>query len=181
MLRPAELGCNGERVEDCDWRRTGNNSCRNRHCGKCQWRSAEAWLAAREAELLPVPYFHLVFGLPAALSPIALQNKAVVYGMLLKAAAETLITLADDREHLGAKIGVTAILHTWGRQLQYHPHAHLLVPGGGISPDGKSWVACKPGFLHPGRHLSDLFRRLFLEGLTAAFDAGELQFFRDLV
>src|SRR3984893_15031450 len=140
-----------------------------------------AWLAAREAELLPVPYFHLVFKPPASIGVMAYQNKAKVYGLLLKAAAETLITLAGDRKHLGAKIGVTAILHTWGRQLQYHPHAHLLVPGGGISPDGKSWVACKPGFLRPGRHLSDLFRRLFLEGLTAAFDAGELQFFRDLV
>jgi len=181
ICRTAELGGHVERCEDCAHTRIAYNSCRNRHCCKCQWRSSQAWLAAREAELLPVPYFHLVFGLPAALSPIALQNKAVVYGMLLKAAAETLITLADDHEHLGAKIGVIAILHTWGRQLQYHPHAHLLVPGGGISPDGKSWVACKPGFLHPDRLLSDVFRRLVLDGLTAAFDAGELEFLTELV
>ena len=181
ICRTAALGGHVERCQDCAHTRVAYDSCRNRHCPKCQWSAAMAWLAAREAELLPVPYFHLVFRLPAALGPIALQNKALMYGLLLKAAAETLITLAGDRKHLGAKIGVTAILHTWGRQLQYHPHAHLLVPGGGISPDGKSWVACKPGFLRPGRHLSDLFRRLFLEGLTAAFDAGELQFFRDLV
>ncbi len=181
ICRTAELGGHVERCEDCARTRIAYNSCRNRHCGKCQWRSAEAWLAAREAELLPVPYFHMVFRLPAALSPIALQNKAVVYGLLLKAAAETLITLAADRKQLGAKIGVIAILHTWGGQLQYHPHAHLLVPGGGISPDGKSWVACKPGFLHPDRLLSDVFRRLVLDGLTAAFDAGELEFLTKLV
>jgi len=139
-----------------------------------------AWLAAREAELLPVPYIHLVFKLPTAIGAMAYQNKAKVYGLLLKAGAETLTTIAADRKHLGADIGVTAVLHTWGRQLQYHPHAHLVVPGGGISPDGKRWIACKPGFFPP-EELSRLFRRLFLEGLTAAFDAGELQFFRDLV
>src|SRR5258708_27817132 len=135
-----------------------------------------AWLAASESELLPVPYFHVVFTVPAAIGAMAYQNKAKVYGLLLKAAAETLITIAADRKHLGADIGVTAILHTWGRQLQYHPHAHLLVPGGGISPDGKSWVACKPGSFLP-EELSPLFRRLFLEHLTAPFDAGKLQFF----
>jgi hypothetical protein len=179
--RTAALGGHVERCEDCAHTRIAYNSCRNRHCCKCQWRSAEAWLAAREAELLPVPYFHLVFRLPAALGPIALQNKAVVYGLLLKAAAETLITITGDRKHLGAKIGVTAVLHTWGQRLQHHPHAHCIVPAGGISPDGKRWIACKPGFLHPERLLSDVFRRLFLDGLTAAFDAGELEFFTELV
>jgi hypothetical protein len=139
-----------------------------------------AWLAAREAELLPVPYFHLVFTLPTAIGAMAFQNKEKVYGLLFKAASETLTTVAADREHLGADIGVTAVLHTWGQNLQHHPHVHCVVPGGGISPDGKHWIACKPGFL-PVRALSSLFRRLFLEGLTAAFDAGELQFFSDLV
>jgi Putative transposase/Transposase zinc-binding domain len=179
--RTAALGGHVEQCEDCAHTRIAYNSCRNRHCAKCQWRSAQAWLAAREAELLPVPYVHLVFRLPAGLGPIALQNKALVYGLLLKAAAETLITIAADRNHLGAKIGVLAVLHTWGSQLQHHPHAHCIVPAGGISPDGKSWVAGKPGFLRPSRLLSDLFRRLFLEGLTAAFDAGKLQFCTELV
>src|ERR1700682_1036476 len=139
-----------------------------------------AWLAAREADLLPVPYMHLVFKLPAAIGAMAYQNKAKVYGLLLKAAAETLLAIAADRKHLGADIGVTAVLHTWGLNLHHHPHAHCIVPGGGISPDGKRWIACKPGFFPP-EELSRLFRRLFLEGLTAAFDAGELQFFTDLV
>src|SRR5580704_7471810 len=172
--RTAKLGGHVERCEDCACTSVAYNSCRNRHCPKCQWRSAQAWLGAREAELLPVPYFHMVFRLPAALGPIALQNKALVYGLLLQAAAETLITVAGDRNHLGAKIGVTAVLHTWGQQVQHHPHVHCIVPGGGISPDGKRWVACKPGFLRRGRLLSDLFRRLFLDGLIAAFDAGEV-------
>jgi hypothetical protein len=127
-----------------------------------------------------VPYFHLVFTLPAAIGPIAYQNKVKVYGLLLKAAAETLSTIAADRKHLGADIGITAVLHTWGQNLQHHPHAHCIVPGGGISPNGKRWIACKPGFFLPDV-ISCLFRRLFLEGLTAAFDAGELQFFTDLV
>jgi hypothetical protein len=139
-----------------------------------------AWLAAREAELLPVRYFHVVFTVPAAIGAMAYQNKAKVYGLLLKAAAETLITIAADRKHLGADIGVTAVLHTWGQNVQHHPHAHCLVPGGGISPDGKCWMACEPGCFLPDV-LSPVFRRLFLDGLTAAFDAGELQFFTDLV
>jgi hypothetical protein len=178
--RTAALGGHVERCQDCRYTIIAYNSCRNRHCSKCQWRSAQAWLAAREAELLPVRYFHLVFKLPAALGAIAYQNKAKIYGLLLKVAADTLITIGADRKHLGAKIGVTTVLHTWGQGLQFHPHAHCLLPGGGISPDGKRWIACKPGFLGPGRHLSDLFRRLFLEGITAAFDAGELQFFAEL-
>ena len=136
---------------------------------------------AREADLLPVPYFHLVFRLPAELGPIALQNKALVYGLLLKVAAETLISVAGDRNHLGARIGVTAVLHTWGQHMQHHPHVHCILPGGGISPDGERWVACKPGFLRRRRLLSGLFRRLFLDGLTAAFDAGEPVFFNELI
>src|SRR5712691_7268703 len=179
--RTAALGGHVERCQDCAHTRIAYNSCRNRHCPKCQWRTAQAWRAAREAELLPVPYFHLVFKLPTAIGAMAYQNKAKVYGLLLKVAAETLITVAADRKHLGANIGVTAVLHTWGQNLQHHPHVHCVIPGGGISPDGKRWIACKPGFLRPGRELSDLFRRLFLEGLTAAFDAGELQFFTELV
>src|ERR1700693_275477 len=178
--RTAALGGHVERCRDCAHTRIAYNSCRNRHCGKCQWSAAAAWLAAREAELLPVPYFHVVFTLPAALGAMAYQNKAKVYGLLLKAAAETLVTIADDRQHLGADIGVIAVLHTWGQNLQLHPHVHCIVPGGGISPDSKGWIACKPGFLRPDV-LSRLFRRLFLELLIAAFDAGELQFFSDLV
>ncbi len=181
ICRTAALGGHVDRCQDCAHTRVAYNSCRNRHCPKCQWSTAAAWLAAREAELLPVPYFHLVFTLPAAIGAIAYQNKAKVYGLLLKAAAETLTTVAADRKHLGADIGVTAVLHTWGQNLQHHPHVHCIVPGGGISPDGKRWIACKPGSFLPDRVLSRLFRRLFLEGLTAAFDAGELQFFTDLV
>ena len=138
------------------------------------------WLAAREAELLPVPYFHVVFTLPAKIGAIAYHNKAKVYGLLFKAAAETLTTIAADRRHLGANIGMTAVLHTWGQNLDHHPHVHCIVPGGGISPDGTCWVACKPGFFLPVRVLSRLFRRLFLQYLDGAFVAGELRFFTDL-
>jgi hypothetical protein len=177
----AALGGYVERCQECAHTRIAYNSCRNRHCPKCQWRAAQAWRAAREAELLPVPYFHFVFKLPGALGAIAYQNKAKMYGLLLKAATETLTTIAADGKHLGANIGVIAVLHTWGQNLQHHPHAHCIGPRGGISPDGQRWIPCKPGPLRRGRHLSDLFRRLFLEGLTAAFDAGELQFFAELV
>ena len=180
ICRTAALGGHVERCQDCAHTRVAYDSCRNRHCPKCQWSAAMAWLAAREAELLPVPYMHVVFMVPAAIGAMAYQNKAKVYGLLLKAAAETLITIAADRKHLGADIGVTAVLHTWGQNLHHHPHAHCIVPGGGISPDGKRWIACKPGSFLP-EELSPLFRRLFLEHLTAAFDAGELQFFTDLV
>ena len=178
--RTAALGGHVERCEDCAHTRIAYNSCRNRHCPKCQWMAAQAWLEAREAELLPVPYFHVVFTLPAAIGAIAYQNKAKVYGLLFKAAAETLTTIAADPKHLGAKIGLTAVLHTWGQNLDHHPHVHCIVPGGGISPDGKRWVPCRPGFFLPVRVLSRLFRRLFLEGLAAAFKAGELKFFSDL-
>jgi Putative transposase/Transposase zinc-binding domain len=181
ICRTAALGGHVERCQDCAHTRIAYNSCRNRHCPKCQWRSAAAWLAAREAELLPVPYFHFVFALPAAIGAMAFQNKAKVYGLLFKAAAETLIAIAADRKHLGAEIGVLAVLHTWGQNLHHHPHVHCVVPGGGISPDGKRWIASKLGFFLPVRVLSRLFRRLFLEGLAAAFEAGELQFFSDLV
>ena len=178
--RTAELGGHVERCEDCAHTRIAYNSCRNRHCPKCQWTAAQAWLEAREAELLPVPYFHVVFTLPAKIGAIAYQNKAKVYGLLFKAAAETLTTIATDRKHLGAEIGFISVLHTWGQNLDHHPHVHCIVPGGGISPDGTRWVPCKPGFFLPVRVLSRLFRRLFLQYLDAAFAAGELQFFTDL-
>jgi hypothetical protein len=153
------------------------NSCRNRHCPKCQGAAARDWLAARQAELLPVAYYHVVFTLPAPIADIAYQNKAVVYGLLFKAAAETLLTIAADPRHLGARIGLTAVLHTWGSALTHHPHVHCIVPGGGLSPDGQRWVSCRPGFFLPVRVLSRLFRRLVLEKLSAAHGAGRLQFF----
>src|SRR5277367_2442612 len=179
--RTSALGGHVERCEDCAHTRIAYNSCRNRHCPKCQWMAAQAWLEAREAELLPVPYFHVVFTLPAAIGAVAYQNKAKVYGLLFAAAAETLTTIAADPKHLGADIGLTAVLHTWGQSLDHHPHVHCIVPGGGISPDGVSWVRCRRDFFLPVRVLSRLFRRLFLEGLVAAYEAGELQFFSDLV
>jgi hypothetical protein len=181
ICRTAALGGHVERCEDCAHTRIAYNSCRNRHCPKCQWMAAQAWLEAREAELLPVPYFHVVFTLPAQIGAIAYQNKAKVYGLLFKAAAETLTTIAADPKHLGADIGLTAVLHTWGQSLDHHPHVHCIVPGGGVSPDGVSWMRCRPDFFLPVRVLSRLFRRLFLEGLAAAFDTGELQFFSELV
>ena len=181
VCRTAALGGHVERCENCAHTRIAYNSCRNRHCPKCQWPVAQAWLAAREAELLPVAYFHVVFTLPAAISAIAYQNKAKVYGLLFTAAAETLTAIAADPEHLGADIGITAVLHSWGQNLHHHPHVHCIVPGGGISPDGKRWIACKRGFFLPVRVLSRLFRRLFLQGLETMHAAGELQFFADLV
>jgi len=180
ICRTAALGGHVERCQNCAHTVIAYCSCRNRACPKCQGSAAAAWLAAREAELLPVAHFHFVFKLPSAIGAMAYQNKAKVYGLLFKAAAETLTTIAADRRHLGAEIGVIAVLHTWGQTLQLHPHLHCVVPGGGISPDGKRWIACRPGFFLPVRVLSRLFRRLFLEGLTAAFHAGELQFFGDL-
>jgi hypothetical protein len=179
LCRTAALGGHVERCADCSHTRIAYNSCRDRHCPKCQWTAAQAWLAAREAELLPVPYYHVVFTLPAALGAIAYQNKARVYGLLLKAAAEALTTIAADPKHLGARIGVTAVLHSWGQTLDHHPHVHCIVPAGGISPDNSRWIACRPGFLLPVRVLSRLFRRLFLEGLAEAHGKGELQVFGD--
>jgi hypothetical protein len=139
VCRTAALGGHVERCQDCAHTRIAYNSCRNRHCPKCQWPAAQAWLEAREAELLPVPYFHVVFTLPAVLGAIAYQNKAKVYGLLFTAAAETFTTIAADPKHLGADVGLTAVLHTWGQNLQHHPHLHCIVPGGGLSPDGKRW------------------------------------------
>jgi Putative transposase/Transposase zinc-binding domain len=177
--RTAALGGHVARCEKCAYTQIAYNSCRNRHCPKCQGAAAREWLAAREDELLPVPYFHVVFTLPAAIADIAYQNKAVIYDLLFKASAETLITIAADPKHLGARIGVLSVLHTWGSALTHHPHVHMIVPGGGISLDGKSWVSCRPDFFLPVRVLSRLFRRLFLEKLVAAHKAGEMQFFGD--
>jgi hypothetical protein len=175
--RTAALGGHVARCEKCSHTLIAYNSCRNRHCPKCQGAAAKEWLAEREAELLPVPYYHVVFTLPAAIADIAYQNKAVIYDLLFKASAETLITIAADPQHLGARIGVLSVLHTWGSALTHHPHVHMIVPGGGISLDGKNWVSCRPRFFLPVRVLSRLFRRLFLEKLVAAHKAGELQFF----
>lgn len=180
ICRTAALGGHVERCSDCAHTRIAYNSCRNRHCPKCQWRAAEKWLEAREAELLPVPYFHAVFTLPAEIGAVAYQNKAVVHGLLMKSAAETLTTIAADPKHLGAQIGVTGVLHTWGQNLDHHSHVHCIVPGGGISPDGTHWISCRPGFFLPVRVLSRLFRRLFLGGLTAAHAKGEIKVFGNL-
>jgi hypothetical protein len=177
--RTAALGGHVARCENCAHTHIAYNSCRNRHCPKCQAITAKEWLAEREAELLPVPYYHVVFTLPAAIGDIAYQNKAILYDLLFKAAAETLITIAADPKHLGARIGLTAVLHTWGSALTHHPHVHIIVPGGGISPDGQRWISCRPGFFLPVRVLSRLFRRLFLEQITALHAAGRLQFFGD--
>jgi hypothetical protein len=178
--RTSALGGHVERCEDCAHERVAYNSCRNRHCPKCQGAAARQWLAEREAELLQIPYYHVVFTLPAAIGAIAFQNKAAVYDLLFRTAAETLTTIAADPRHLGARIGLTAVLHTWGSALTHHPHVHVIVPGGGLSPDGARWIACKPGFFLPVRVLSRLFRRLFLEGLAALKKAGRLVFFGDL-
>ncbi len=175
--RTAELGGHVAACQDCDHIRIAYNSCRNRHCPKCQAAAAHDWLAARQAELLPVAYFHVVFTLPAPIADIAFHNKSVVYDILFKAAAETLITIAADAKYLGARIGLTAVLHTWGSALTHHPHLHCIVPGGGIALDGTRWVSCRPGFFLPVRVLSRLFRRLFLDKLMAAHRAGRLRFF----
>jgi hypothetical protein len=175
--RTVALGGHVLRCEDCSHTQIAYNSCRNRHCPKCQGAAAREWLAEREAELLPVPYFHVVFSLPAKIADIAYQNKAVIYDILFKASAETMITIAADPKHLGARIGVLSVLHTWGSALNHHPHVHMIVPGGGISLDGERWVACRPDFLLYVGVLSRLFRRLVLEKLTAAHRAGALQFF----
>lgn len=177
--RTAALGGHVARCEECDHVDIAYNSCRNRHCPKCQGAAAKAWLAEREAELLPVPYYHVVFTLPAPIADIAYQNKEAIYAILFKATAETLLTIAADPKHLGARIGLTAVLHTWGSALTHHPHLHCIVPGGGLAPDGARWISCRPGFFLPVRVLSRLFRRLFLEQLAAAHAAGRLNFFGD--
>jgi hypothetical protein len=175
--RTAALGGHVARCEKCSHTLIVYNSCRNRHCPKCQGAAAKEWLAGRKAELLPVPYFHVVFTLPAPIGDIAYQNKAVIYDILFKASAEAVVTIAADPKHLGARIGVTSVLHTWGSAMTHHPHVHMIVPGGGISLDGKRWVSCRPGFFQPVRVLSRLFRRLFLHKLVAAHQAGRLHFF----
>jgi len=177
--RTAALGGHVARCENekCGYTQIAYNSCRNRHCPKCQGAAAREWLAEREAELLPVPYFHVVFSLPAQIADIAYHNKAVIYDILFKASAETMITIAADPKHLGARIGVLSVLHTWGSALTHHPHVHMIVPGGGISLDGERWVTCRPNFFLYVGVLSRLFRRLVLEKLDTAHGAGALQFF----
>ena len=173
--RSAALGGHVLLCQACEHTQIAYNSCRNRHCPKCQASAARRWLEARQADLLPVDYFHVVFTLPAPVSDIAYYNKSVVYGILFQAAAETLRTIAADPKHLGARIGVTLVLHTWGSAMTHHPHVHGIVPGGGLSLDGERWVACRPGFFLPVRVLSRLFRRVFLEKLCTAHQAGKLQ------
>jgi Putative transposase/Transposase zinc-binding domain len=175
--RTAALGGHVLRCENCAHIEIAYNSCRNRHCPKCQAAAAKEWLAKREAELLPVPYFHVVFTLPARIADIAYQNKAVIYDLLLKLSAETLITIAADPKRLGVRIGFVSVLHSWGSALTHHPHVHMIVPGGGFSRDGSKWVSCRPRYLLPVPVLSCLFRRLFLEKLAAAHAAGQLKFF----
>jgi Putative transposase/Transposase zinc-binding domain len=180
LCRTAALGGHTEACAECGLVRCAYNSCRNRHCPKCQGQARAEWLADRQAELLPVPYFHVVFTLPAPVAEIAFQNKETVYAILFRTAAETLRTIAADPKHLGAEIGLVAVLHTWGQNLHHHPHVHCVVPGGGPSLDGTHWVACRPGFFLPVRVLSRLFRRLFLDALRATFEARHLGFFGDL-
>lgn len=175
--RTAALGGHVEACEDCGHWRIAYNSCRNRHCPKCQGVAARTWLAEREADLLPVGYFHVVFTLPAEIASVAFQNKAVVYDLLFKAASETMLTIAADPRHLGARIGITAVLHTWGSALTHHPHVHMVVPGGGIALDGTRWISTRTAFLLPVRVLGKLFRRLFLTRLIQLYDAGKLAFF----
>jgi len=178
--RTAALGGHVEACDDCGAARIAYNSCRNRHCPKCQGAARAQWLAARQAELLPVPYFHVVFTLPAPVAAIAFQNKAAVYAILFAASAEAMTRLAANPRRLGAQIGVVAVLHTWGQTLTHHPHVHCVVPGGGLSLDGKRWIAGRPNFFLAVRPLAKLFRRLFLERLQKAADVGALQFLGDL-
>jgi hypothetical protein len=179
VCRSAALGGHVERCDDCGLVRIAYNSCRDRHCPKCQGLARAQWLADRQTDLLPVPYFHVVFTVPAPVAAIALQNKAVVYDILLKTAANTIRLISADPQHLGAETGMIAILHTWGQSLTHHPHAHCLVPGGGLASDGL-WIRCRPGFFLPVRVLSRLYRRLFLQRLRAAFDDAKLQLFGHL-
>ena len=177
--RTAALGGHVMRCEDCSHTQIAYNSCRNRHCPKCQGSQALAWMEERKAELLPVPYFHVVFTLPVRIGAIAYQNKAVIYDLLFKASAQTMLTIAADPKRLGVRIGFTSVLHTWGSTMTHHPHLHMIVPGGGISLDGTRWIGCRPNYLLPVKVLSRLFRRLMLEMLLAAHVAGRLQFFGD--
>ena len=180
VCRTAVLGAHVEKCDQCDYTRISYNSCRNRHCSKCQNAERAKWVESRKAELLPVEYFHVVFTLPEQLAQIAFFNQAAVYGILFRAASETLLSIARDPKHLGAEIGFFAILHTWGQNLLHHPHIHCVVPGGGLSPDQQRWVSCRPGFFLPVRVLSRLFRRLFLDELEKAYQKKKLQFFGEL-
>ena len=177
QCRTAALGGHVLRCDGCGLDEVSYNSCRNRHCPKCQSNAAKRWLDARQADLLPVEYYHVVFTLPAPIADIAYQNKAALYGLLFDIAAETLMRIAADPKHLGASIGATLVLHTWGSALTHHPHVHGIVPGGGLAPDGTRWIACRPGFFLPVRVLSRLFRRRFLEELQRLHDGGNLRFF----
>ena len=181
QCRSAALGGHVLRCEGCDQVEISYNSCRNRHCPKCQAQAAQCWLEARQCDLLPVDYYHVVFTLPAPVADIAYTNKAVIYGLLFEVAAEVLQTIAADPKHLGARIGATLVLHTWGSALTHHPHVHGIVPGGGLSLDGERWVACRPGFFLSVRVLSRLFRRRFLEELVRVHHAGQLRFFGEHV
>ncbi len=178
--RTAALGGHVDACDSCGQQVISYNSCRNRHCPKCQSLACAQWVAKRKADLLPVDYFHVVFTIPAQLAPLALQNKRVVYDILFAAASSTLLKVAADAKHLGAEIGFVAVLHTWGQNLLHHPHLHCVVPGGGLSPDGKRWVSCRAGFFLPVRVLSRLFRRVFLESLQQAFERGALAFHASL-
>jgi hypothetical protein len=178
--RTAALGGHVEECCQCSYTRISYNSCRNRHCPKCQSLARARWVEARKAELLPVEYFHVVFTVPEQIARIAYYNRKVVYDILFRATAETLTTIARDPRHLGAEIGFFAVLHTWGQNLLHHPHLHCVVPGGGLSPDGQRWVSCRPGFFLHVKVLSRLFRRLFLKQLQAAFSKGKLRFFGEL-
>lgn len=177
QCRTAALGGHALHCDGCGADEFSYNSCRNRHCPKCQASAAQRWLEARQADLLPVEYYHVVFTVPAPIAEIAYCNKAVIYGLLFDLAAETLLRIGGDPKHLGARLGVTLVLHTWGSALTHHPHVHGIVPGGGLSGDGQRWIACRPGFFLPVRVLSRLFRRRFLEELLHAHQAGRLQFF----
>ena len=178
--RSAALGGHVLRCTACDHRQIAYNSCRNRHCPRCQGSAAQRWLDARQADLLPVEYYHLVFTLPAPIGELAYYNKSVIYAILFQVAAETVQTIAADPRHLGARTGLTLVLHTWGSAMTHHPHVHGIVPGGGLAADGERWVGCRPGFFLPVRVLSRLFRRLFLERLERAYRAGDLRFFGGL-
>jgi hypothetical protein len=180
VCRTAVLGGHVETCSQCDFTRISYNSCRNRHCPKCQYAERAKWLASRKAELLPVEYFHVVFTVPEEVARIAFYNQETVYSILFRAVSETLLTIARDPQHLGCEIGFFAILHTWGQNLLHHPHIHCVVPGGGLSPDHERWISCKPGFFLPVQVLSELFRRLVLEALKEAFPQGKLRFFGEI-
>jgi hypothetical protein len=177
--RTEALGGHVAACTKCGHHHIAYNSCKNRHCPKCQGPAARDWMAARAEDLLPVEYFHVVFTMPAEIARLAYWNKRAVYGLLFRASSETVATIAADPKRLGARVGMTSVLHTWGSALTHHPHIHMIVPGGGLSPDGRRWISCKPGFFLPVRVLSRLFRRLFLDGLIALHRAGDLVFFGD--